>query len=124
MPGEELSKETIEALIEAIEERAKHDEAVSTSLKSLVESLGTIKADIALMKSTTSPVVSIATDIHDVKSIVKTAALVTIIVSTFLTVVLRGLDNRGIFKDNIKKMISEVLQEERLHDSTRKTSYE
>lgn len=78
------------------EKNAAHSESIAISLKALAEGVNGIKQDSWKLKWFVG-IVSIA----------------IIVVTSFVTVVARGIDNRSLFENNIKKVIAEYDRETR-----------
>lgn len=90
MPNQPITHGEMSQMMEVIEKNAEHSESIANSLKTLSESLGilsTIKRDIEISKWFIS--------------IVGLAIVVA-------TVVLRGIDNRVIFKQEVKEVVHEL----------------
>lgn len=89
-PNQPITHGEMSQMMQVIEKNAEHSESIANSLKSLSESMSTIT--------------SIKKDIEYVKIIVGAVGLVIVIA----TVVLRGIDNRHLFKSEVKEIVQEL----------------
>lgn len=78
------------------EKNAAHSESIAESLKSLVEGVNSIKSDS-----------------WKVKWFVGIVAFAIIVITSFVTVVARGVDNRNLFKTEVKQIVTEILAVEK-----------
>jgi hypothetical protein len=89
-PNQPITHGEMTQMMEIIEKNAEHSESIANSLKSLSESMTAIS--------------SIKKDIEYVKIIVGAVGLVIVIA----TVILRGIDNRRLFKSEVKEIVQEL----------------
>lgn len=84
----------LQQMLAIAETNAKHNESIATSLKFLAESNARIEKVI-----------------DRAGLIIGIVSLAVIIVTSIVTIIGRGIDNRNIFKDGIKNVISEYDRE-------------
>lgn len=93
MPDQPVTHNEMQQMMIIAEKNAAHSESIANSLKSLSESVQTV--------------VSIKRDIEFVKWFVGIVGLAIIVA----TVVLRGIDNRFLFKTEVKEVVKEITRD-------------
>lgn len=93
MPDQPVTHNEMQQMMIIAEKNAMHSESIANSLKSLSESVQTV--------------VSIKRDIEFVKWFVGIVGLAIIVA----TVVLRGIDNRFLFKTEVKEVVKEITRD-------------
>jgi len=89
-PNQPITHSEMQQMMEIVSKNAEHSESIATSLKSLSESM--------------EAVASIRQDITFVKWFVGIIGLAIVVA----TVVLRGIDNRQLFKNEVKQIVQEL----------------
>ena len=89
-PNQPITHSEMQQMMDVISKNAEHSESIANSLKLLnekIESICAIKKDIDFVK------------------ILVTVVSVAIVIAT---VILRGLDNRQLFKSEVKQIVQEI----------------
>lgn len=96
MLDQPITHNELQQMLIIAEKNAAHSESIAESLKSLVEGVNCIKADS-----------------WKVKWFVGIVAIGIIVVTSVVTVVARGVDNRNLFKSEVRTLVSEIQAAER-----------
>lgn len=94
MPDQPITHNEMQQMLIIAEKNAAHSESIAASLKSLAEGVDSIKQDSWKLKWFVA--------------IISTAIIV---ITSFVTIIARGFDNRNIFKEGIKNVITEYNRE-------------
>jgi len=114
----DITKDQIEILIETIGKNATNNESVAENLRELASIQKEIKdalvsiADCAKqdgpIKVTHTLVTGMSVDIKHSKWFIVIVSLLTAVVITLATVILRGIDNRNLINEQVKKISKRV----------------
>lgn len=96
MPDQPVTHSEMQQMLIIAEKNAQHSESIANSLKSLADSIATLNG--------------VKDDIKFSKWFIMSVGAVTIVA----TVLLRGLDNRNLFKEGVKSIVAEYAREQGL----------